>query len=45
MRTGEPEVVAEEVDQEPASRKLLLDALAVDLDRDRERRRGRQCQF
>src|SRR5512144_1769283 len=33
MRPGEAEVVAEEVDEEPARRNLVLDLLAVDLDR------------
>ena len=34
VRPGETEVVAEEVDEEPARRHLELDLLAVDLDRD-----------
>jgi hypothetical protein len=33
MRTGEPEVVAEEVDEQAASWNLVLDLLPVDLDR------------
>jgi hypothetical protein len=44
MRPGEPQVVPEEVDEQPASGKFLLDVLAVDLDRDRERRGGCRCQ-
>ena len=32
VRSGEPEVVADEVDEQAASRNLVLDLLAVDLD-------------
>jgi hypothetical protein len=40
VRSCEPEVVAKEVDEEPARRNVLLDPLAVDLNRDPERRGG-----